>query len=96
MASIYDARNKFSSLVKLAEEGEPVELTRHDKTVAVIISYEDFKAFTRPKVSFVEKMARIREKYADVLTDEGFMDNVPKEYPDEKYMKKIESIWSEV
>ena len=27
-ATIYDARNKFSSLVKLAEQGEPVELTR--------------------------------------------------------------------
>ncbi len=93
--AIYDARNNFSSLVKLAESGEPVELTRHDKPVAVIISYEDFQK-RKPKKSFVEKMAELREKYKDVLTDEGFMDNIPKEYPDEKYLKKIDSIWSEV
>lgn len=29
--SIYEARNNFSSLVKMAEEGEVVELTRYDK-----------------------------------------------------------------
>lgn len=39
--SIYDARNNFSNLVKLAESGEPVELTRYDKPVAIIISYEE-------------------------------------------------------
>ena len=41
--SIYDARNNFSNLVKLAESGEPVELTRYDKPVAVIISYEEYE-----------------------------------------------------
>lgn len=92
--AIYDARNNFSSLVKLAESGEPVELTRHDKPVAVIISYEDFQK-RKPKKSFVEKMAELREKYKDVLTDEG-LPLPPKEYPDEKYLKKIDSIWSEV
>ncbi|MBQ8013809.1 MAG: type II toxin-antitoxin system prevent-host-death family antitoxin, partial [Treponema sp.] len=39
--SIYEARNNFSALVKLAEEGEVVELTRYDKPVAVIISYAE-------------------------------------------------------
>lgn len=92
--AIYDARNNFSSLVKLAESGEPVELTRHDKPVAVIISYEDFQK-RKPKKSFVEKMAELREKYKDVLTDEG-LPLPPKEYPDEKYLEKIDSIWSEV
>ncbi|WP_273066791.1 type II toxin-antitoxin system Phd/YefM family antitoxin [Treponema berlinense] len=41
--SIYDARNNFSNLVKLAESGEPVELTRYDKPVAIIISYEEYE-----------------------------------------------------
>ncbi len=94
-ATIYDARNNFSSLVKIAEGGEPVELTRHDKPVAVIISYEDFQT-SKPKPSFLEKLARLKEKYADVLDDKGFLDDIPKEYPDEKYMKKIDSIWSGV
>ena len=41
--SIYDARNNLSNFVKIAESGEPVELTRYDKPVAVIISYEEYK-----------------------------------------------------
>ena len=90
-ASIYDARNNFSSLVKLAEGGEPVELTRHDKPVAVIISYAEYEE-RKPKLSFVEKMARIREKYKDVLDDEG-LPLPPKEYPDEKYYKKLDEMW---
>ncbi len=90
-ASIYDARNNFSSLVKLAEGGEPVELTRHDKPVAVIISYAEYQE-RKPKLSFVEKMARIREKYKDVLDDEG-LPLPPKEYPDEKYYKKLDEMW---
>ena len=47
--TIYDARNNFSALVKLAESGEPVELTRHDKPVAVIISWEDYEKQCKPK-----------------------------------------------
>lgn len=94
-ATIYDARNNFSSLVKIAEGGEPVELTRHDKPVAVIISYEEFQA-RKPKESFIDKLKKLKKKYADVLDDKGFLDDMKKEYPDEKYMKKIDSIWSEV
>lgn len=92
--TIYNARNKFSSLVKLAESGEPVELTRHDKPVAVIISYDEYEK-RKPKESFFEWLEKFRAENADVLDDEGLP--IPEdEYPDEKYMKKIDSIWSEV
>ena len=99
--SIYNARNNFSSLIKLAEGGEPVELTRHDKPVAVLISWEEYEAI-KPKKSFYERWLEIREKYADVLAElEAEGDNEgfpipPDEYPDEAYYKKIDSIWSEV
>ena len=69
--AIYDARNNFSALVKLAERGEPVELTRHDKPVAVIISWDDWEA-TKPKKTFWQSMLEIRSKYADVLADPTF------------------------
>ena len=52
--SIYNARNNFSSLIKLAESGEPVELTRHDKPVAVLISWDQYEAI-KPKKSFYER-----------------------------------------
>lgn len=76
-ASIYEARNKLSDYVKMAEEGEPVELTRYNKPVAVIISYEEYEK--KPKeVSWLKKW---REKYADVLDDEG-ISLPPKRYLD--------------
>ena len=92
-ATIYDARNNFSSLVKIAEGGEPVELTRHDKPVAVIISYEEFQA-RKPKESFIDKLEKLKKKYADVLDDFTGIPIPEDEYPDEKYMKKIDSLWS--
>lgn len=77
--SIYEARNNFSNLVKLAESGEPVELTRYDKPVAVIISYEEYEKQNEPKGTFW--LSEWRKKYADVLNDEGIP--LPKKvYPD--------------
>lgn len=70
-ASIYDARNNLSEYVKMAEEGEPVELTRYNKPVAVIISYEAYDGKKTEKPSLIERLQKIKEKYADVLDDEG-------------------------
>ena len=67
--SIYEARNNLSNFVKIAERGEPVELTRYDKPVAVIISYEEYEKMEKP--SFLEKLAELKKEYADVLNDEG-------------------------
>ncbi|MCQ2586449.1 MAG: type II toxin-antitoxin system Phd/YefM family antitoxin [Treponema sp.] len=67
-ASIYEARNNLSDYVKMAERGEPVELTRYNKPVAVIISYEEYEETKPMEVTWLKKW---REKYADVLDDEG-------------------------
>ena len=56
--SIYDARNNFSNLVKLAESGEPVELTRYDKPVAVIISYEEYENKKKQRKILACRMAK--------------------------------------
>ena len=93
-SSIYEARNNFSALVKLAEGGEPVELTRHDKPVAVIISYDDWEA-RKPKKTFWDSMLEIRAKYTDVLMDPTW-EGLPIEkdqIPDEGYEKKIDAMW---
>ncbi len=78
--SIYAARNNLSSFVKIAESGEPVELTRYDKPVAVIVSYEDYEKMEK-KTDEVSWLFKWRQKYADVLSDEGIPLR-PKEYPD--------------
>jgi len=66
--------------VKIAESGEPVELTRYDKPVAVIISYADYE-HRDEKPSLITRLNKIKEKYADVLNDEGIPLR-PKVYPD--------------
>ncbi len=78
-ASIYEARNNLSNLVKIAEGGEPVELTRYDKPVAVLISYEEYEKENSSKKPFW--LAEWRKKYADVLDNEGIPE-MPKIYLD--------------
>lgn len=96
-ATIYEARNNFSSLVKLAENGEPVELTRHDKPVAVIISYDEYEK-SKPKESFFAWLENFKKENADVLEGfEGFETSrnefTSKDY--EEYDKKISKLFSE-
>ena len=78
--SIYEARNNLSNFVKIAEGGEPVELTRYDKPVAVIISYEEY-CQQDEKSSLIERLNKLKEEYADVLNDDG-IPLPPKVYPD--------------
>ena len=67
--SIYEARNNFSALVKCAEEGEVVELTRYDKPVAVIMSYEEYEDIKANKVG---RLTKWREEQQGELDDTGF------------------------
>ncbi len=93
-ATIYEARNNFSALVKKAESGEPVELTRHDKPVAVIISYEEYEKCGKKK-SFFERWEETRKKYADVFSDPTF-EGIPipeDEVLDQDYLKRMDEMW---
>lgn len=82
--SIYEARNNLSNLVALAESGEPVELTRYNKPVAVIISYDEYEDSLKKNEKddfWLDKWRKLREEYADVLDNEG-IPLPPKVYPD--------------
>lgn len=55
---LFDVKAKLSEYVTLAEQGEVVEITKHGKTSAVIVSlneYEKLKKNYRP--SFVEQLS---------------------------------------
>lgn len=41
--SVAEAKARFSECIGLAEEGNPVVITRHGKSVAAVISVEDLK-----------------------------------------------------
>ena len=77
--SIYEARNNFSSLVKMAEEGEVVELTRYDKPVAVIISYDEYGNNSAKNESWLMKW---RKEHEGELDDLGFDITPSRECPD--------------
>ncbi len=75
--SIYEARNKLSEYVQLAESGEPVQITRYNKPVAVIISFEEYQGKDKED----SWLAKWRKEYADVLDNEG-IPPMPKQYLD--------------
>ncbi len=77
--SIYEARNNFSALVKAAEAGEVVALTRYDKPVAVIISYGEYE---RKSAEAGDWLSDWRKKHADELDDVGFDVSPSRECPD--------------
>ena len=77
--SINEARNNLSDLVKSAEEGEVIALTRYDKPVAVIISYAEYESKSSKEIDWLSKL---RKEYADVLDDSGFDFKPSRECPD--------------
>ena len=96
-AAIYDARNNLSNFIKIAESGEPVELTRHDKPVAVIISWEEWEK-RKPKENFITWLMKFREENKDIFEDPDW-EGLPiekDEYLDEEYEKKIDAMWGKI
>ncbi len=41
--NVKEAKNNFSSIIRLAESGQPQIIKRHDKDVAVVVSIEDWQ-----------------------------------------------------
>ena len=67
--SIYEARNSLSSLIRQAESGNLVELTRHEKPVAVLLGYEEYMKnyqshqwFQTLRKSYLEEVFGLQEE----------------------------------
>lgn len=52
--TVKDAKNNLSSLIRLAEKGEPQIIRRNEREVAVVVSIEDWKKMNGEKESLVE------------------------------------------
>jgi prevent-host-death family protein len=60
--SISDARTRFPSLVKEAEGGKRIELTRNGKPVAVVVGWQTYEDLTQPRKSFWEVVTEFRDR----------------------------------
>lgn len=51
---LQEAKNKFSEVVRLAEEEGPQTVTRHGKDTVVILSAEEYDRMQRPAESLID------------------------------------------
>ena len=52
--NVKEAKNNLSSLIRLAEKGQPQIIKRHDKDVAVVVSIDDWKKAGGKQESLLE------------------------------------------
>ena len=60
--SVAEARQNFARLIKRAEQGKAIEITRRGEPVAVLISASEYLALTGDRPSFMEAAWRVRER----------------------------------
>ncbi|MBO5690974.1 MAG: type II toxin-antitoxin system Phd/YefM family antitoxin [Spirochaetaceae bacterium] len=79
--SIYEARNSLSALIKQAESGNLVELTRHEKPVAVLLGYEEYlknyqshQWFQNLRKSYLEEVFSLQGDAVEGTTDSCSLD----------------------
>ncbi|HLX68054.1 MAG TPA: type II toxin-antitoxin system Phd/YefM family antitoxin [Verrucomicrobiae bacterium] len=58
---LQDAKNQFSQVVELARKKGPQTVTRHGEAVAVVVSFDEFKAMSRPKETVAEFFSPLRQ-----------------------------------
>ena len=52
--NVKEAKNNLSTLIRLAEKGQPQIIRRHDKDVAVVVSIDDWKKAGGKQESLLE------------------------------------------
>jgi prevent-host-death family protein len=64
---LHEARNRLTAIVREAEEGTPVRLTRHGKPVAVLMGMETLARLESSGTGFARRYERFLEswKYGD-------------------------------
>lgn len=72
--SIATARSEIAAIIDRVEEGQAVELTRHGKPVAVVISLKEYDRLRGARARFTERYAAFRRRFntADVGLPDDF------------------------
>jgi prevent-host-death family protein len=57
-----EARQNFARLIKRAEQGRAIEITRRGESVAVLLSASEYLMLTVDRPSFIEATRSVRER----------------------------------
>ena len=60
--SVAEARQNFARLIRTAQQGRAIEITRRGEPVAVLLSASEYLVLTGERPSFVEAVDRVRER----------------------------------
>jgi prevent-host-death family protein len=60
--SVAEARQHFARLIKRAQQGKTIEITRRGEPVAVLLSASEYSAITGERSSFIDAMRQVRER----------------------------------
>jgi prevent-host-death family protein len=60
--SVAEARQNFARLIKRAQRGDAIEITRRGESVAVILSASEYLALSGERPSFIQAAREVREK----------------------------------
>jgi len=71
-AAISHLKNHLPEIVHKAETGQDIQITRHGKTVAVIVSLKKYNAFFKSEKGIFNAYLRWRKLYPEAV---GFTDN---------------------
>ena len=74
--NVKEAKNNLSSIIRLAEKGQPQVIRRHDKDVAVVVSIADWRKSAGKQESLLEFL---QNSPLDLILDE--LDNRSQELP---------------
>ena len=72
--SVAEARQHFARLIKRAEHGNAIEITRRGKPVAVLLSASEYAAITGERASFIEAVTQVRNRMDVEALDIGDTD----------------------
>lgn len=91
--AVKEAKNNFTQLLHIVENGEPVQISRHGKTVAVLSSLSNFEE-TIKSSSFAESFREWQEKYHSISKDSADTSNFSNEEIEQifKSERKIENL----
>lgn len=76
--SIASVRSHLPGILHDVEHGEPVEITRRGKPIAVVLSVEAFHRLSTPRASFAQTYAAWRSSVApeDLDVDTAYFDGL--------------------